>query len=486
MSSLRATLWHCIANSNAEFYELYIENCHCRHVFLALGPDAEYYNTLQLYSDDDYTKGKTSLTRPSQGFAPGFSVPFHTVEFSTLVSVPQASALPAKGSHQINGSSSLPHRNDDRSVRTSTTTLHKTKSEEHKSPTAFFQPDNHLPSNSGIESGKQSPKLPTASTPSHKASSIPQDETNNFSKESEDPSSVRVVKLHSSTHSSQSSKAAEQTWETSVSDNNYAPTPIEGDWGEPVPESNMAGAGGTQSSAHTTAYSLRTTNGHRNRTQNPSWRQDQTASKVHARPMRQAPRQFEGSWDDLVEHNPVERPGGTSSPTPCSKPTPTPRAASLANGFSAAAFTRKAVTMPEPYPQERPVRSPIALNKAGQRIDLHLPKSNGETVAQFELRSRTRRLCNEHQLRSSCHNSRCPYDHEPISDGVYLVLRNKARTLACSAGPSCRRHDCFGSHHCPNVTYSSTCGRPNCPFEAKGMHGVSDLDIVQTIEPPAL
>lgn len=74
-----------------EFYELYVENCHCRHIFLALGHDSEYYKTLQMYNDDQYTKSKTSLIRPDQGFSgAGVDLSYHTVKFSTLCSIPRA------------------------------------------------------------------------------------------------------------------------------------------------------------------------------------------------------------------------------------------------------------------------------------------------------------------------------------------------------------------------------------------------------------
>lgn len=94
-------------------------------------------------------------------------------------------------------------------------------------------------------------------------------------------------------------------------------------------------------------------------------------------------------------------------------------------------------------------------------------------------------LCNRHHLLSQCNNDPCGYDHEAISDGVYLVLRIKARTIPCSAGPDCRRHGCFGGHHCPNVSNTSECGRPKCPFQARRMHEITDLEIVEAIEPPA-
>ncbi|RMZ77638.1 hypothetical protein DV738_g4292, partial [Chaetothyriales sp. CBS 135597] len=68
-------------------YELNIENCHCRHIILALGPHSEYYETLDMYSEDDFTKLKTSLVQPENGFPSQYSLPFHTATFSMLDTV---------------------------------------------------------------------------------------------------------------------------------------------------------------------------------------------------------------------------------------------------------------------------------------------------------------------------------------------------------------------------------------------------------------
>lgn len=71
-----------------DFYSLYIENCHVRHVFLAMSPASQYYSTLQLYNDDDYTRKKTSLVDPRGGFPSGLKLAFHTARFSSLKTVP--------------------------------------------------------------------------------------------------------------------------------------------------------------------------------------------------------------------------------------------------------------------------------------------------------------------------------------------------------------------------------------------------------------
>jgi len=427
------------------FYELYIENCHCRHVFLALGQHSDYYNILQLYSDDDYTKGKTSLVRPSQGFVPGHNVPFHSVEFSAFDSVPNPSAFSSQSSRPING----------------------------QTPTGQW---------STQDQGETSATLRSSKTNGNQ-SSTSRNSMNGTSKEPEDESSTGVVKLDSAHSSSQSNKAAEQSWETSMTENTYAPLPIQGAWGEEM-------TNGTNSHEESNTWATETRPPQRymgrgndnanGRATKSARRQEPPRSKTFSRPQGRAPRQFQGSWDDMVEQEASQRFQQTSP-----QAIPEPRAASRASCSVAPAFTKKIPSMPEPHPERRPVCSPIALNKLDQRIDLKLPKPSLEDQERFDIRSRNRKLCNEHHLRSNCNKPGCTYDHESIVDGVYLALRIKARKIPCSIGPNCRRHDCFGSHHCPNVSHSSACGRPNCPFEARGMHGVTDLEIVRTIEPAA-
>ncbi|KAK5269787.1 hypothetical protein LTR96_005485 [Exophiala xenobiotica] len=426
------------------FYELYIENCHCRHVFLALGQHSNYYNILQLYGDEDYTKGKTSLVRPSQGFAPGHDVPFHSVDFSAFDSIPSPSAFSSRTSNPINGQ---------------TPTLQWNGHDQGEAPVTL---------QSSKSNGNQSSTSRDTS-----------DGMNGVLKEPEDESSMGVVKLDSAHSSSQSNKAAEQSWETSVSENTYTPLPIQGAWGEETTNETSSHEEPNTWAAETRPPRRRGNDNANNRG-SKTWRQEPPRPNTFSRPQGRAPRQFQGSWDDMVEQEASQRVHQTSP-----QATPELRAASRASSFIAPAFTKKIPSMTEPHPERRPVCSPIALNKLDQRIDLKLPRPSLEDQERFDIRSRNRRLCNDHHMRSNCNKADCPYDHEPIVDGVYLALRLKARKIPCSIGPNCRRHDCYGSHHCPNVSHSSACGKPNCTFEARGMHGVTDLEIVRTIEPAA-
>ncbi|RMD44937.1 hypothetical protein DV735_g185, partial [Chaetothyriales sp. CBS 134920] len=50
-------------------------------------PQSDYYETLDMYSEDEFTKSKTSLLQPENGFPSQYSLPFHTATFSVLDTV---------------------------------------------------------------------------------------------------------------------------------------------------------------------------------------------------------------------------------------------------------------------------------------------------------------------------------------------------------------------------------------------------------------
>lgn len=476
-------------------------NCHCRHLFLALGRESDYYRILQQYSQDEYTKFKTSLTRPSQGFPSNVDSFFHAVEFSTLESVPRGNSSSDPVSASANGTGVYDRQSQgvyDRWTQVPTIVAEASSMKPGRSPAATVRSvnTNILSPVANAETGRQSQKSKNPPVPE---SEIPREEVvepNGIKEGPDDSSSAGVLKLESSTHSSsQSNKAAAQSWESETG-NSYVPAPIEGAWGEEEEQQETAteNSGGNQSLQKGAwdyvpvesfpAYPRRQPNGTPNRRQKPSWKQERSSNIIWQPPSR-VPKQFEGSWDDMIQQEESGMPTQVSSPLPKQASLPLSTPTSGSDEYSAA-FTRKVVvTLPEPEPNARPVRSPIALNKLDQRLDLVLPRPAPGDQKLFKERTANRGLCNEHHLRSNCNNRSCTYDHEDISVGVYLALRNKARSIACSLGPDCRKHDCFCAHHCPNVTASSACGRINCPFKARGMHGVTDLEIARTIEPPA-
>ncbi|KIW94333.1 uncharacterized protein Z519_05649 [Cladophialophora bantiana CBS 173.52] len=460
---------HAVEAKIRHFYELYLENCHCRHLFLALQGQSEYYEVLETYADDGYTKSKTSLVRPSGGLHNGYNLPFHTVDFSVVESVPQQATSFAAISPQINGTAGppLPAQHYE---NTSVQTLSKSPS----NPNPSEQPvPPSLPL--GLHS---SPPKPTNQTvenmqkPPTRVSKMPaKSHLERNGDKLEGSSSVGVVKLDTSSHSSHQSKAAEQQWENAPT-NSYAPPAIAVPWGE---EKILPG----QCADDEPALLRRANNSYNRRQKQGGRRQDRP---FNGPPPRQSPRQFEGSWDDMVQNEVSRAPTQASSPSPRPTSASTLSAAIKSNDFSSA-LTRQTLTKPEPSPLARPVCSPIALNQSGQRIDLKLPRETPSEHDAFRLRVGNRQLCNEHHMRNNCSDPRCIFDHEEISDGIYLALRNIARTMPCNQGAECRRHDCYLAHHCPNISKYSTCGRPSCPFAKKGLHSIVDLEIVEMIQP---
>jgi hypothetical protein len=486
-----------------DFYELYLENCHCRHLFLALGHSSEYYKVLSTYGDDEYTVRKTSVVKPTQGLPREHQLPFHTVEFSSLESVHRHSIPYQEATPKINGSthSGEPVPNLAKPALNAappvTFQLNPTANNfAGRSPappqTAPVPRDVPKTKKTALKSSRSEP-APQANTNGNRPFSphVPivglQSSVNDTSSVSqaapqitpapavvvsakstlvEDSTSAGVIKLDTSSHSSYHSNNAEQSWETAVT-NSYTPDPVTVPWGEethPQPGPESTGAQATY---------LRRNNANFNRRQPKQGSVNGGGGGKQGG--RRMPKQFEGSWDDMVGSQ-----GSSTSPQPLSVSvslSATSKSIDLAN-----VFARQVVTKPEPNPQRRPVDAPIALNKLNQRIDLKLPQPSAVDEEAFKLRTNNRHLCNEHHMRGKCADVKCAYDHEDISDGVYLALRNKARYSACNRGSGCRRHDCYLAHHCPNMSKASPCGRPSCPFKLKGLHDVIDLEIFQTIE----
>ncbi|KAK4937927.1 hypothetical protein LTR10_021568 [Elasticomyces elasticus] len=377
------------------YYELFIENCHCRHVFLALGQQSEYYKILQLYSDDDYTRGKTSLVQPSHGFAPGVDIPFHTVEFSSLDSVPSSSGALTQINETPRGERAAEAWSQGHRIQALSANMPSSTSFGNHSPRSTYPTSDALLVNANIEAPTEAPDPQPMSTPKLERGANSYAEINGTTKDGDDADGAGVVKLESSAHSSsQSNKAAEQSWETNVSQNSYAPPPIQGAWGEEASHSatvhddhgdDQPYSRDRRGFAKPRGDSRRGTNASNKRNQNLAWKQDRSnPNSSFSRPAGRAPRQFEGSWDDIVERKPSRRQSQVSS----MRATPEPPTSPKSNGISAAAFTRQVASMPEPNPGQRPICSPIALNKLDQRIDLKLPRPSPDDQELFDLRSR--------------------------------------------------------------------------------------------------
>ncbi|KAL2437064.1 hypothetical protein ABEF94_016072 [Exophiala dermatitidis] len=333
-----------------QFYELYIENCHCRHIFLALGEESEYYNILQLYSEDDYTKAKTSLVEPAQGFPAGINVPFHIVSLSTLSSAPQ---WEDKVEYEV----AVPATSEVKSVQTVSPTTAR-----HESKVPSSSSNTHR--SKGLEENGLNP-----SPGQWKETTPARNEPNGIIADdaARESSSAGVVKLEPSTHSSSNSnKTAEQSWETTPSANTYVPPPFEGAWGDE--EARVDGVPGRQEHpkhngtwTSDPAGSYRGINNNK-QAQKPAWRQERPAGFPARRP-RRVPQQFEGSWDDMTGGDEPQSqpsihessPSLTSASVPASAPNAVSNPNLKSNGVKPLAPGHEGLTKPEPYPNARPI-----------------------------------------------------------------------------------------------------------------------------------
>lgn len=449
---------------------MYIENCHCRHVFLALGRNSEYYQTLQMYNDDEYTKSKTSLIRPHDGFSPDTNLSYHNVELSTFGSV-----LPKTVDHYPSPPlQSLPNGN-------SIANLNHTATSDTRSTIAAVNGES--PATTMKPAFGENKHLLSAATESQEV------ETSQAMAEELANETFKLQTVDRS--SSSSNNTVEQSWETELTENAYTPIPIPGDWGEesstPVRQlpTSWDNAGTfAQSTRPFRKYGIETpakgkSKGDASRVNN-SWTANKHAGpSMTPRSLREPLREFQGSWDDMV----ADPRSASSAQARHRSVTSSGTQGSTSNRLTLSAFERRDVDMAEPNPEKRPIWAPIGLNKDNQRIDLRLPMPTVEDRQSFSVLTQTRKLCNHHHLRGACDIAECPFDHEPISNGIYLALRRKARTLPCSAGPKCRQHGCYLGHHCPNVSNVSQCGRKVCRFEAQGMHEIKDHRVMEMIEP---
>lgn len=430
-----------------KFYELYLENCHCRHVFLALGPDSEYYKTLQMYNDDPYTKSKTSLVHPDPGQTLPNNLSYHTVQFSSLCTIrrgafpqftpsqPSRSGVQGRGTHsQI----SLPPFVDTVKVPDAGQLVVKPPA------IAVGEPPAAEPANP--QAAGLLVKLPIDGATQLEADQV-----------------FRLAPTHSSFSGS---NKTDQPAPWDKSDEDHTSTSLLGTWGEE--------AVGSPSAASPSYQQHSARNGSMNGNWNPKIHKNNAgngyttgdwSSRGRGKgKSRRLPSEVEGSFDDWVNNTPQTRPT-IASP----------------GRLTSEQFRNKRVEVDDPQPLARPLWAPIGVNRLGQRLDLNLPKITPNQSKSFSVRTNRQRLCTNHHLLQRCNQSNCSYDHDSIDDDIWLSLRVNARKSACYVGPGCRKHDCYAGHHCPNMSNTTKCLRHSCPF--KDLHETRDLEVVDVIEP---
>ncbi|KAK5046135.1 hypothetical protein LTR84_008592 [Exophiala bonariae] len=457
-----------------KLYELYLENCHCRHVFLALGPDSEYYKTLQMYNDDPYTKGKTSLVLPNSGGSIPNNLSYHTVQFSSLFIIPRGSFPQFIPSH--------PPRTIEQGREINSQTSLLPIVDTSKVPDAG-QPVVKLPSiavgEPPVTATSHQPVMESAKPQAGGLSvNLSRNEVTQFEND-------QVFKLAPTHSSSSGSNKTDKPAPWDKSDEDHTSTSLLGSWGdEPVGASSGASPSYQQHSTRNGSTNGNwnpknnvnktgngnTTGGWGNRGNTNNIANGNTTGDWSSRGngkgrSRRMPTEFEGSFDDWVNNTPQTRPSITSP-----------------GRLTSDQFRNKKVEIDDPNPFARPIWAPFGVNKQGQRLDLNLPKITPSQSKNYSARVNHQRLCNNHHLLQKCDHANCPYDHDPIDADMWLSLRVNARKSPCHLGSSCRKHDCVSGHHCVNMSNTTKCLRHSCPF--KDLHETRDLEVTEVITPP--
>ncbi len=431
-----------------------------------------------MYSEDDYTKLKTSLVKPESGFPSKYSLPYHAAKFSAL--------------------------NPVRLIAFSEIASEANEPELHSPPKSLplHQKSSMSPDHSRVEQTLEQPSNGSASSPSQHAASSDGSRTvgsksshsSNHAapRSSASNNSKKAASVKPSTRSSpsvvncppqmipQMSAYEEETayykhdWELRAGKNSYAPPPFMAPWGEEeavggnnhrIDSTSNENHWPTPSSSHKQqqTYTARRRQNRQPRNDTPDNIQKPSAHNSweanDPKPAHTGIQTFDGGWDDHV----LEGDSTVSAPAP-------PPNETLTDGLAPTS--------------ERPIRCEIAMNKSRQRIDLGLPNSSSADWERFHKRTTRQKLCNEHHLRLACHDHACRYDHDEIDAGLLLALRHTARTTPCDFGPACRRHECYTSHRCPYIERPGGCRKQFCAFRRKGLHNITDLNIVDRIPLP--
>ena len=89
----------------------------------------------------------------------------------------------------------------------------------------------------------------------------------------------------------------------------------------------------------------------------------------------------------------------------------------------------------------------VAINKDDHRLDPYFAYTT-EDRAIFTQRVNTQKLCNRWHLTGFCPNDSCPFDHNPVSDGVRNYLRSVTASQPCPRRGDCRSANCLNGHVC--------------------------------------
>ncbi|KAI6903895.1 hypothetical protein KC318_g7840 [Hortaea werneckii] len=126
----------------------------------------------------------------------------------------------------------------------------------------------------------------------------------------------------------------------------------------------------------------------------------------------------------------------------------------------------------------------VPVNKTGDRLDIYIEPPSPYDLDQFKHRTSQQKLCNDHHLAGVCPRSSggdtCPFDHSPISDGVYNALKQVAYGVPCPKKSACRRPGCLKGHCCQRTDCRHRGGKFPCKIP-RGLHSV-DMNLAGFVD----
>jgi hypothetical protein len=408
-------------------YELNVENCHCQHVTLALGPST-YYSTLHEYADDELTLLKTSLVEPWDGFPGEYRLPFHKTHFPPMQHIPHISIAPepmplartivseTRPLDDAPPGSPKPGSSHPGSVGSTLTSQDASAVSSHSS---LLSEGHDWLKNAPVSTMK--PTRP-ANSPSV-VHSIPHDSHSNHpkSRRSSPPLSLSELSqglsaphpnLPSQPYSigivqALDSPSCQQAWEV-------ASTTVE----DLLCPSEEEDTRSLITKVSFPDHALPEIGPDTVKQTQPSPRSDKAREQANVRICAPKPLSPINASDGAFEATGPSRSSGGSS-TKLSGP-----------GLATVA----------------PQHNDILRNQQGQRIDLPLPEIDASSYAAFQ--KQIVRPCVKKHLWGKCNDAACQRSHQKLKPDGLLALKHYLRQQACRNGTRCRFHDCYYGHHC--------------------------------------
>ncbi|KAI6906336.1 hypothetical protein KC318_g1884 [Hortaea werneckii] len=124
----------------------------------------------------------------------------------------------------------------------------------------------------------------------------------------------------------------------------------------------------------------------------------------------------------------------------------------------------------------------VPINKTGDRLDIYIEPPSPYDLDQFKHRTSKQKLCNDHHLAGVCPrgSDTCPFDHSPISDGVYNALKQVAYGVPCPKKSACRRPGCLKGHCCQRTDCRHRGGKSPRKIP-RGLHSV-DMNLAGFVD----